>query len=155
MAEIIKYVEVVENIALLLKGEFNCKVYSDEVLEDFDKPCFFIKVLSSATPMTVNFSKKEITVVLTYFSADENCNELHYLDVFDRINILLQNGLTLKERHLHTDSIVLERTGEALDVIQITVEFGYLERIKLRRPDAEMIEDVELNVKVNEREVLK
>lgn len=155
MAKIVKYVEIVENVALLLKNEFNCKVYADEVLEDFDKPCFFIKIFGSTTPMTVNFSKKEITVILTYFATDEKCNELHYLDIFDRINILLQSGLNLKERHLRTANIDLERTGENLDIIQITVDFKYLERIKLIRHDAEMIEEVELKVKVNEREVLK
>ena len=64
MANRVKQVDVVEKIANMIKKEFNCTVYSDEVLRNFSKPCFFIKFLSTNTPQTLNFTSKVLTVVL-------------------------------------------------------------------------------------------
>ena len=42
MAEIVRQAQAIKNIIALLIKEFDCKVYSDEVRENFQKPCFFI-----------------------------------------------------------------------------------------------------------------
>ncbi|HJA45754.1 MAG TPA: hypothetical protein H9954_06090, partial [Candidatus Phascolarctobacterium stercoravium] len=67
MAKVIRQTEVLSAIAGLLNKEFNCRVYFDEVLEAFNKPCFFIKFTSVNEPQTVNFTSKQLSVILTYF----------------------------------------------------------------------------------------
>ena len=152
MAKVIKQAEVLLKIVKMLEKEFNCVVYSDEVLEGFAKPCFFIKFSSANEPQTVNFTSKQLSVILTYFPRDADRKELHYLDVFDRVQQLFQLGLQLSERFIHTDSISENRVGEEQDILQITVEFAYNDRIVIDKPEAEIMEELKVAVKVNESE---
>ena len=64
MAEIVRQAQAIKNIIALLIKEFDCKVYSDEVRENFQKPCFFISASSVMTPQTVNWMDKELTILL-------------------------------------------------------------------------------------------
>lgn len=155
MADVIKYIEIIQQAAALIKKECNCKVYADEVLENFNKPCFFIKLASINSPQTVNFTEKTVTLVLTYFPADDMRDELHYMDIFDRVERLFQHGLQLSQRFLHTSSIDADRVGEERDILQITVDFEYLDRVIIHKPAVEMMEELEMQIKVNEREVLQ
>lgn len=152
MAKVIRQAEVLSKIANLLKKEFECRVYSDEALEGFDKPCFFIKFTSVNEPQTVNFTSKQLSVILTYFPRDADRKEMHYLDVFDRMQQLFQVGLQLSERFIHTNSISENRVGEEQDILQITVDFAYNDRIVIEKPEAEIMEEMEVAVKVNESE---
>lgn len=154
MADVVKYVEIITKVTEKLKNKFNCKIYADEVLENFQKPCFFIKLESTNAQQTINFAQKTVSVILTYFPADNQCNEIHYLDIFDKIESIFQCGLQLQERYLHTDNISVDRVGEDMDILQITIDFTYLERIPSQKPNAELLEEVELHMKVNEREVI-
>lgn len=152
MAKVIRQTEVLSAVAGLLNKEFDCRVYFDEVLEAFNKPCFFIKFTSVNEPQTVNFTSKQLSVILTYFPRDTDRKELHYLDVFDRVQQLFQLGLQLSERYIHTDSISENRVGEEQDILQITVDFAYNDRIIVAKPEAEIMEEMEVDVKVNESE---
>ncbi len=76
MAEIVRQAQAIKNIIALLIKEFDCKVYSDEVRENFQKPCFFISASSVMTPQTVNWMDKELTILLIAVKA-----EIYDLDV--------------------------------------------------------------------------
>lgn len=65
---------------------------------------------------------------------------------------LFQLGLQLSERYIHTDSISENRVGEEQDILQITVDFAYNDRIVIAKPEAEIMEEMEVAVKVNESE---
>lgn len=41
VAKIIKQIDILDKVSTTLKTEFKSTVYSDEVLEGFDKPCFY------------------------------------------------------------------------------------------------------------------
>ena len=154
MADVVKYVEIITKVTEKLKSKFNCKIYADEVLENFKKPCFFIKLESINAQQTINFTQKNVSVILTYFPADNQRNEIHYLDIFDKIESIFQCGLQLQERYMHTDNISTDRVGEDMDILQISIDFAYLEKIPSQKPAAELLEEVELHMKVNEREVI-
>lgn len=155
MADIVKYSEIISKVAYELKKEFQCKVYSDEVLENFTKPRFFIKLIITSEKQTVNIIKKQLSVILTYFPADADISQLHYLDVYDRISRLFENGLRLKSRYLHTNNIEFNRAGENMDILQFTIDLPYLDRAIISKPSCETMEELEINVKINEREEAK
>ena len=146
LAERVKQVEILMNVMKLLDGEFHCRVYSDEVREDFKKPCFFVAATSIMTPQTLNWMKKELTIVLTYYADDKNKNEVHYLDVVDRVQDLFPVGVSAGERYLKIDTIEDDRVGEEDDILQITITIPYMERVRKADSSADMMEEVSINV---------
>ena len=74
MAEIVRQADVLKHIIAMLTDEFKCKVYADEVREDFRKPCFFIAATSVMTPKTMSWMQKEVTVRLVYYPKDAEKN---------------------------------------------------------------------------------
>lgn len=140
--------DIVTAITKKLTGEFDCPIYSDEVRENFKKPCFFIAFSIVVTPQTVNFCEKEVTVTLTYFPKDDMRDEIHYLDVFDRIHMLFPIGLKAGERFIHINDISEDRVGEDQDILQITLVFNYLETTghDAGEGQAELMGDLSLRV---------
>lgn len=67
MADVVKQIDILKQISTMLKTEFGCTVYGDEILEDFVKPCFFIKCLYTNIPQTKNVTKKKLSIIITYF----------------------------------------------------------------------------------------
>ena len=150
MARRVKQINIIKKIADILTANFNCTVYSDEVLEGFNKPCFFIKFVSTSSLQTVHFTSKTLSVILTYFPQDEFKNEMQYLDVLDKIQNLFQRGIQVKDRFLHTEDIFETRVGEEQDILQITINIPYLDKVISKKIDSEIIEDLHLKVHTTE-----
>lgn len=152
MADIVKQIDILNQIGLMLKMEFKSTVYSDEILEDFAKPCFFIKCLCTNIPQTKNITKKRLSIIATYFPKNNDKNEIHYADVMDRIQTLFQRGIPVKERYLHVNEFLIDRVGEEQDIIQTTIRLDYLERIIRPKEQSELMEEMQMKVKINEGE---
>lgn len=146
MAERVKQVEILMNIMKSLSEEFHCQIYSDEVREKFKRPCFFVAATSVMTPQTVNWMKKELTVTLTYYADGQNQNEVHYLDVVDRVQDLFPVGVSAGERYLKIDTIEDDRVGEEDDILQITITIPYMESVPKAASTAETMEEVIVNI---------
>lgn len=152
MANVVKQIDILNQIGIMLKAEFKSTVYSDEILEDFAKPCFFIKCLCTNIPQTKNITKKRLSIILTYFSKDTDKNEIHYADVMDRLQMLFQRGIPLKKRYIHVNEFTIDRVGEGQDIIQMIVKMDYLEQIIRPMKQADLMEEMQLKVKINEGE---
>lgn len=147
MAKVVRQAQVLKHIIALLKKEFRCAVYSDEVREKFLKPCFFIAASSVMTPQTVNWMQKELTVVLTYYAKTSEKNEVTYMDVIDRVQLLLQVGLQVDDRHLKIDSVEDDRVGEEDDILQITIVIPYLEQVTGERSHSnDLMEELDMTI---------
>lgn len=145
LAEVVKQAQVLSLIIQKLTKEFNCKVYSDEVKEDFRKPCFFIAATSVMKPMTVAWMQKELTVGITFYPKDQDKNELVYMDTIDRVQALFQVGIQLKERNLKIESIEDDRVGEEQDILQVRITIPYLEQVTGdRNHGSDLIEEVDM-----------
>lgn len=70
MANFVRQIDALSAVIQAVSKATGCKVYSDEVLEKFKKPCFFVSVSSRMTPYTDNVVEKELTIALTYFPRD-------------------------------------------------------------------------------------
>lgn len=147
MNEIIKQIDVLKQISIMLKIEFKSTVYSDELLEDFAKPCFFIKCYCTNIPQTKNITKKRMSIITTYFPSNNDKNEIHYTDVMDRIQTLFQRGIPLKDRYIHISEINIDRVGEEQDIIQTIIKFEYLEQIINPKEGNELMEEMYLKIK--------
>lgn len=152
MVEVVKQIDVLNQIGIMLKTEFKCTVYSDEILEDFARPCFFIKCLCTNIPQTKNITKKRLSIIATYFPKNRDKNEIHYADVMDRLQTLFQRGIPVKERYFHVNEFLIDRVGEEQDIIQTTIRLDYLERIIRPKEQSELMEEMQMKVKINEGE---
>ena len=146
MADVVRQAEILKNVIAMLKKEFGCQVYAEEVREDFKKPCFFIMATSVMSPKTVNWMSKELTITLEYYAKPGDKNEVTYMDVVDRVQMLLPVGIQTGERFLKIGSIEDDRVGEADDILQITIVIPYMERTNNVQGTGELIDEVDMNV---------
>ena len=152
MADVVKQIDILNQIGEMLKTEFKSTVYSDEILEDFVRPCFFIKCLCTNIPQTKNITKKRLSIIATYFPKISDKNEIHYAEVMDKLQTLFQRGIPVKERYLHVNEFLIDRVGEEQDIIQTTIRLDYLERIIRPKEQFELMEEMQMKVKINEGE---
>ena len=131
MAKRVSQVKLWKRIAIMIGDEFDTKVYSDEVREEFEKPCFFIKSLMHSQLQNKFYIKRNLSIICTYFSDEDNKNEDHYLEITDRFLLLFQRGIHVEDRYfdvtdIHGDRIgVLEEkatNGESMDTVQVRYE---------------------------------
>ena len=152
MIEVIRQIDVLNQIGIMLKTEFKSTVYSDEILEGFARPCFFIKCLCTNIPQTKNITKKRLSIIATYFPKISDKNEIHYAEVMDKLQTLFQRGIPVKERYLHVNEFLIDRVGEEQDIIQTTIRLDYLERIIRAKEQSELMKEIQMRVKINEGE---
>lgn len=154
MANRLSQVAIWKAVAKKLHDEYKCTVYSDEVLEEFTMPCFFVKLLMSSEMQTKNFIKRNVTIIATYFPSNEDKDEEHYLTVFDKLLILFQMGFPVGDRYLHVDDIQQDRVGEEDDILQITMDITFMDttgRIEKMKEEGIMMGDVSLTVEVEDK----
>ena len=141
MANRLSQVAIWKAVAKKIHEEYKCTVYSDEVLEEFTMPCFFVKLLMSSEMQTKNFIKRNVTIIATY------------LTVFDKFLILFQMGFPVGDRYLHVDDIQQDRVGEEDDILQITMDITFMDttgRIEKMKEEGVMMGDVSLTVEVED-----
>ena len=144
--EQLKQSDIIKAVADLLKVKFGCKVYADEVLEGFKKPCFFVKFITATRRQTKYTFKRTVSAFLTYFPKDKQRNEIHYLDVFEEIHALFVEGFRAGDRYLQVGRISDSRIGDDADILQVTLSISYLDYIQ--RPQSEdYMEDLQMNIK--------
>ena len=143
LAEIVKQSDVLKSIVKAVTQEFSCPVYSDEVRERFKKPCFFLAASSRMTTRADNWLEKELETKLTYYAPDNAKNEISYMDVIDRMQLLFAVGIRAGERFLHIDTIEDDRAGEEQDILTVTITINYIERIK-KTVSSDTIESVDV-----------
>ena len=144
--EQLKQADIIKAVADLLKAKFGCKVYADEVLEGFKKPCFFVKFITTTRRQTKYTFKRTVSAILTYFPKDKQRNEIHYLDVFEDIHGLFVEGFRVGGRYLQVGRISDSRIGDDADILQVTLSISYLDYIQ-RQQSEDYMEDLQMNIK--------
>lgn len=119
----ITYLDILDALVKKVTAEFICPVHSDEVLEGFKMPCFFIKLVPSTTIENLNVTETQLVIFLTYFTNKRN--EVEYLEVAERVKNLIDMGFKVKDRFIHVDEISDDRIGEKGDILQFQVDLTY------------------------------
>lgn len=146
----VKQGDVLRTVAKMITEKFGCKVYSDEALEGFEKPCFFVKFTATAEPQTINVTKKSLSIYVTYFADDDKCNEIHYLDIFDSLQEMFQIGITVGDRYLHIDDLSERRIGDQEDILQAVIRIEYLDYLTKPKKETSIMEEIGIIIKTNE-----
>ena len=104
-------------------------------------------MLFRSEPQTVNWMNKELTVQITYYARCCDKNELVYMDVVDRVQMMFPVGITAGDRFLKIESIEDDRVGEEQDILQITMTIPYVERTNYRVEDVgELMDEIDMRV---------
>ncbi|MDY3973580.1 MAG: hypothetical protein SOY76_02980 [Veillonella caviae] len=151
MTERLKAVNIFAKVIEMLTDEFRYPVYSDEVKEDFQKSCFFVQLLITRIPQTINFEEVNLSIVITFLANKEDKNEETYLDIEDRIESLFSIGFFCLSRFIKVDRIQTDRVGTEDDILQITIDAPYLEKVSWKKKEnSELMEEIEVNLRVEE-----
>ncbi len=127
MAKRVSQIKLWKSIAIMIEDEFDNNVYSDEVREDFEKPCFFIKSFMHSQLQNKFYIKRNQSIICTYFPDEEDKNEDHYMEMTDRFLLLFQRGISVEDRHFDVTDIHGDRIGEDEDIMQFTMEITYMD----------------------------
>ena len=121
----LRQTEIITSVSALLKEQFNYPVYSDETLEKFKQPCFFIKLVRRTDTRTVNYNQNQLSIIITYFSSSEKNKEIEFLDITDDFLVLFRAGFKTADRYLKVSDIQSERIGEKADILQVMLDITY------------------------------
>lgn len=121
----ITYVDILTAITAKLDETFHVPVHSDEVLEGFSMPCFFIKVIPVTSVEHCNVTRTTVSIVLTYFT--DHRDQIEYLAVEDAVRQMLDIGFYVAggRRYIHLDGLSSNRVGEDQDILQLTATVWY------------------------------
>lgn len=147
----IEYIDIVSALAGILDKTFGYPIHSDEVLEGFEMPCFFIKIVPVTDIETLNVTSTSLTAYLTYFT--NHRDEVEYLDVEDKVKKALDIGFKVGSRFIHISDISDTRAGQDEDILQIAVNMTYYNKTQHlinKHQNAEAAGDVAIDLKNND-----
>jgi len=126
----LKQMDILAAVIALLKTKYpatTTKYYTDEIVEGFKQPCFFVKLIKSRNTETKNVNSNALSIILTYFADESTNKQLAFLDCEDDINDLFGTSFSVEDRHLQINSISAERIGENQDILQVTISTNYFD----------------------------
>lgn len=137
----ITYVDIIKAVTELLETTFQYPVHSDEVLEGFSMPCFFIKLVPVTVIVHENVTRTNISIVLTYFT--DARDEMDWLNVQDTVRQMVQTGFYVanKARYVHVVDFSDNRIGEDADILQIIITAWYYNPTQLMTAKNEAAQD--------------
>lgn len=123
----ITLVDIKKSINQVLKTNFpDIKLYADEIKEGFERPSFFVQILSTTFDYdTTNYASNKLMIIVNYFSA--NGTQLENLKMHDAIKEAFGRSLNVNDRYLHLQNI---RSDEADGALQFKFDLNYLDGIE-------------------------
>ena len=155
MAKRVSQVKLWKSIAIMIEDEFDNNVYSDEVREEFEKPCFFIKSLMHSQLQNKFYIKRNLSIICTYFPDEENKNEEHYMEITDRLLLIFKQGISVEDRHFDVTDIHGDRIGEDEDIMQFTIEISYMDTtgvLEAKAENGESMDTIQVRYEVEFKE---
>ena len=155
MAKRVSQVKLWKSIAIMIEDEFDHTIYSDEVREEFEKPCFFIKSLMHSQLQNKFYIKRNLSIICTYFPDEDNKNEEHYMEMTDRFLLLFQGGISVEDRHFDVMDIHGDRIGEDEDIMQFTIEISYMDTtgvLEAKEENGESMDTIQVRYEVEFKE---
>jgi len=124
----LKQKAILKAVISLLKIQYEAtKFYTDEIIEGYKQPCFFVKMIKQRSTETKNTNSNSLSIALTYFADTAANKQLAFLDVEDTVGELFGNGFNAGARYLHVKSIAAERIGENRDILQMIIDTDYFD----------------------------
>lgn len=110
------------------------KAYLDETKENFETPCFFLKLIKTTKPENARAGRtqNECLLVITYFDAKDETDEseskaAEIYDIKDEITAAFWRGLKVKDRWIHFSEVTSDTDGDDADIIYMQLPFEYMD----------------------------
>lgn len=137
-----------------IEKETGCEVYSNEVLEGFRTPCFFIKLSEKeAEDYGRNLMRRNIEVSLNYFPPAEGKRVRSELDgnsMAFRLHRLFHLNIPIGDRVLLIKTRRHDFGGENYDILIFTLELDFFDDFEVQ-PEPLPIEKVQMNMNLKIR----
>ena len=134
-----------------LKSISKIPIYLGEVIENFESPCFFLKLIKKAQPENeaANRFSNDCLLVVAYYEQKGVDRALNLYDIQDAIITSFWKGFKVGKRYLHLQEIQCDFEGnKAEDIVYVAMYFSYFEVV-------DDDEQLPLIGKINQSERLK
>lgn len=124
------------------------KYYSMDVVEGFDRPCFFTQLKPVDTsPQNFNTRNNILTFYITYFQKE--VDEYEMLSVIDQLRNMFGFAVKICGRAVKVDNFEWDFVGTNRNVTEISFDIQWLDKIE-RAETEEIINKVQTNTKMEE-----
>jgi len=145
------YSDIVKAFTQKLKIDFaNVHVTSNDVSEGFKRPSFFMEFI---TPKSVLVSEnrrlRTFTLRLSYFPSSRTVNAIELLEIQESLESVFSAG---KKIHVGSDVLNTDQgcsCRESDKVLHCDIDFECYLSIDKPEPEAEYIENIEINMTIN------
>lgn len=127
-----KITEIYKAVNVRLKTKYDYKTYGQEVVEGYDKPSFFVKLIPKIISNESVFYKRfAYTIFITYFSDKiGEKKSVDNLQKIDEIQELFGNNLKIKEgTSINLFDYSYDFVGNDADILQISIETVFYDKI--------------------------
>ncbi len=123
----INTVDIKKAVIALLRNKYpEVKCYGADVKEGLKKPAFNIQLIPSDISGS-NYSTFSSVYLCTITYFQKKVSEVDMLSVASEVHKLFGRKLHVKDRYLNVSSFRYDLTGENGDLLQMSVEFEYLD----------------------------
>ena len=105
------------------------KYYGNEISEGYEKPSFFTQLLPiNLNPITINFSEKRFSFIITYFSKriDEEDSLTKVSELMEAFGLKVK----VKDRYINVSEFEYEFVGEKSNILQMSLNVSFMDEIK-------------------------
>ena len=127
----------------LLEAATGLKIYGREITEGYDTPSLFIEIVPGPfRRQTRNFAKSGFSLKITYFQ--DAPEELGQLEMVDTVKAAFGMVFAVGDRNLTVGETTYDYVGQKEDILQISVDFEYLENTSVC-PEEELAGEMDFN----------
>ena len=125
----LKQSEILEAVKIKLKEIINIPVYLDEVKENYETPCFFLKLVKHTRPENeaANRYYNECLLGIAYFEQKGTAKASIFYDVQDAIIRKFWRGLKIGKRYIHFQQLECDIVGQDGDIMSVALPFNYFD----------------------------
>ena len=126
----LKQTDILRAAQAKLKKLYQLPVYLDEVKEDFQTPCFFLKLLKTVQPHNINANKtlNDCLLVITYFALKGTVQAVDLYDIKDSVAAAFWRGMQVGDRWIHFEEIKSDTDSEEQEIVYIQLPFTYYDQ---------------------------
>jgi len=126
----LRQVEILEAVRNRLKKIYPLKVYLDEVKEDFETPCFFLKLIKTVEPHDIRADKylNDCLLIITYFALKGTAQAADLYNIKDSVTAAFWRGMQVKDRYIHFEEVSSDTDTEEAEIVYIQLPFKYYDK---------------------------
>jgi len=124
---LLKQTDILRAAQERLKKLYPLPVYLDEVKEDFQTPCFFLKLIKRVEPHNISSDKclNDCLLVITYFALKGTVQAVDLYDIKDSVAAAFWRGMKVCDRYIHFEEVRSDTDSEEQEIVYIQLPFQY------------------------------